>query len=129
LGKDGVSPRCGDGLSLPSNRPAEGRGFIPANKTGAKRATFALPLSQQPFAFAVHVRVHNPLNQHFERTDTYSKHGTLATKLKGTAAMRRGRIGWWNCERGFGFIHDENSDKTYFVHLSRIQADGRPARR
>lgn len=43
--------------------------------------------------------------------------------------MQRDRIGRWNCVRGFGFIHDEDSDKTYFVHLSRIQADGRPARR
>ena len=43
--------------------------------------------------------------------------------------MRRGWTRWWNCERGFRFIYDEDSDKSYFVPLSRIEADGRPARR
>jgi len=60
----------------------EGRGFIPATKTRAKRATFALPLSQQPFRFAIHVPVHNPLDEHFERTDTDSNHVTLAPKTE-----------------------------------------------
>jgi hypothetical protein len=68
----------------------EGRGFIPGKKTCAKRATFALPLSQQPLALAIHALVHNPLDQLFQRTDTDSNHVTLAPRLKGTAAMRRG---------------------------------------
>jgi hypothetical protein len=74
----------------PGVPPVEGRGFIPAKKTRAKRAAFALPRSQQPFPFATHVLVHNPLDQHFQRTDTDSNHVTLAPRLKGTAAMRRG---------------------------------------
>lgn len=43
--------------------------------------------------------------------------------------MRRGWIWTWHPERGYGWIQDQNSEKTYFVHLSQIHDDNRPARR
>jgi hypothetical protein len=55
--------------------------------------TALVGLSQQPFALAIHVLVHNPLDRLFERTDSYSKHVTLAPKTErngGNAA----RLDW-----------------------------------
>lgn len=34
----------------------------------------------------------------------------------------RGKVKWFNKDKGFGFI--ESSGKDYFVHFSSIQSDG-----
>ncbi len=37
--------------------------------------------------------------------------------------MERGRVKWFNAEKGFGFIERENA-KDVFVHFSAINMDG-----
>ena len=39
--------------------------------------------------------------------------------------MRRGTCLWFNWERGYGFIKDDDSDNTYFVHYNGIITDDR----
>ncbi|MEJ8755643.1 cold shock domain-containing protein [Pontibacter sp. H259] len=34
--------------------------------------------------------------------------------------MNNGTIKFFNSEKGFGFIKDENSDKEYFVHVTGL---------
>ena len=38
--------------------------------------------------------------------------------------MSNGTVKWFNAEKGYGFIADEESGNDVFVHFSAIQAEG-----
>lgn len=37
--------------------------------------------------------------------------------------MKQGTVLWFNWERGFGFIKEDDSEETHFVHFSHILTD------
>ncbi|AYY14534.1 cold-shock protein [Actinobacteria bacterium YIM 96077] len=38
--------------------------------------------------------------------------------------MAQGTVKWFNAEKGFGFIAQDNGDADVFVHYTAIQQDG-----
>ena len=40
------------------------------------------------------------------------------------AALLNGTVKWFNSEKGFGFIQQENGDKDIFVHFRQVNRNG-----
>jgi CspA family cold shock protein len=40
------------------------------------------------------------------------------------AQILKGTVKWFNDEKGFGFIQQENGEKDIFVHFRQIKTDG-----
>jgi len=45
-------------------------------------------------------------------------------KYKGGTKMSTGKVKWFNTEKGYGFITNDETKKDIFVHYSSIQSNG-----
>ena len=45
-------------------------------------------------------------------------------KRKGVPRMSQGTVKWFNAEKGYGFIANDEGGDDVFVHFSAIQAEG-----
>lgn len=55
-----------------------------------------------------------------KRTNT----GGLDLKIEGEARMATGTVKWFNAEKGYGFIAQDDGSKDVFVHYSGIEGVG-----
>jgi cold shock protein len=49
-----------------------------------------------------------------------------ASKLLETYRMARGKVKWFNSQKGYGFIQPQDGGRDVFVHISAVERAGPP---
>ena len=52
------------------------------------------------------------------------KYGVLTKEGLSMATLENGTVKWFNSEKGFGFIEQENGGKDLFVHFRNVNNSG-----